>query len=210
MLIQNYSTFCVHCTNMLIIIFSFWKELSICNSEVFYCIYWIIFISSRKLTHVYRLLISVQLYFCLFWVEKAVNQKFIFKVTRLGFPRNSQFSCATVSWFFTRNDFLHANNFRINTKPVLHKIAHSFEINNFFCTKFHMHTKLKLEFFYDIAHEYSLVLHVIVQCPWIRKIKMFVLQFVSVKKQFPSNPACLQVQTGVELIVIMINYLVNK
>ena len=48
--------------------------------------------------------------------------------------------------------FLHEfpHNFRINTKPVLHEIAHSFVINKLFCTKFCMNTKFKSEFFHDI------------------------------------------------------------
>ncbi len=71
----------------------------------------------------------------------------------VGFPQNTQFSCATVPWFCTKWLFLHEipHHLRINMKPVLHKTAHSFKINNFFCTKFHMNKKFESDFFHDIC-----------------------------------------------------------
>ena len=69
----------------------------------------------------------------------------------VGFPRNSQFSrnsCVVLHEITFLREIPH--HFRINTKPVLHEIAHSFEINKFSCTKFRMNTKFKPEFVHDI------------------------------------------------------------
>ena len=96
---------------------------------------------------------------------------------RVGFPRNSQFSCVTVAWFCTKWLFLHEipHHFRINTKPVLNESAHSFEINNFFLHKMHEY-EIQVRIFSWYSHEYRSFLHVISQSPWIRKIEIFVQQ----------------------------------
>ena len=51
--------------------------------------------------------------------------------------------------------FLHEipHHFRINTKPVLHEIANSFELNNFFHKIMHEY-EILVRIFHDIAHEY--------------------------------------------------------
>ena len=102
-------------------------------------------------------------------------------VKNLGFPRHSRFSY-TVSCFCNKWLFLHeiSHQFCINTKPVFHKIAHTFEISNFLCTQLRLNIEFKSYFLHHFAMSYFL--HEIGQCydffvqygAWIRKYGKYV------------------------------------
>ena len=85
---------------------------------------------------------------------------------------------STKQLILLRNSFvvLHeiSHHFRINTKPVLHEIMHSYEIINFFAQNFALIRNLRQFFFFWYSHECRSFLHVILQCPWIRKIEICV------------------------------------